>query len=200
MGLVLEKSAPANGLSTPGSFAAPVAPSLRSRRFFLDPGMRPVYPACSGELGEVPDNEDNAHLGKFRVNKSRRLPVWVRDVVMSLTIPRLAADPQVRAAAENRPALSIGARGAGVAILQQALIDLGFEMPVSTRGGRSLPDGIFGRETQGVVKRFQLQSGLQADGVAGRLTLQQLEAALIADHNLREARLRTDRLISDPIS
>ncbi len=35
----------------------------RSRRFSLDPGMRPVSNACSGEPGEVPDDEVNAHLG-----------------------------------------------------------------------------------------------------------------------------------------
>jgi hypothetical protein len=36
---------------------------LQSRRFYLDEGMRPVYNACSGEPGEVPDDEVNAHLG-----------------------------------------------------------------------------------------------------------------------------------------
>ena len=31
--------------------------------FPLDTGMRPVSNACSGEPGEVPDDEVNAHLG-----------------------------------------------------------------------------------------------------------------------------------------
>ena len=35
----------------------------RSRRFSLDLGMRPVSNACSGEPGEVPNDEVNAHLG-----------------------------------------------------------------------------------------------------------------------------------------
>jgi hypothetical protein len=35
----------------------------RSRRFFLDTGMRPVSNRYSGETDEVPDNEVNAHLG-----------------------------------------------------------------------------------------------------------------------------------------
>ena len=41
----------------------PACRPLRSRRFSLDTGMRPVSNACSGEPGEVPDNEVNAHLG-----------------------------------------------------------------------------------------------------------------------------------------
>jgi hypothetical protein len=35
----------------------------QSRRFVLDTGMRPVPNASSGEPGEVPDDEVNAHLG-----------------------------------------------------------------------------------------------------------------------------------------
>jgi hypothetical protein len=41
----------------------PACRPCRSRRFFLDAGMRPVSNTCSGEPNEVPDNEVNAHLG-----------------------------------------------------------------------------------------------------------------------------------------
>src|SRR3954452_6236870 len=34
-----------------------------SRQFFLDTGNRPESNACSGEPGEVPEDEVNAHLG-----------------------------------------------------------------------------------------------------------------------------------------
>ncbi len=40
-----------------------LADRSESRRFSLDTGMRPVSNACSGEPGEVPDDEVNAHLG-----------------------------------------------------------------------------------------------------------------------------------------
>jgi hypothetical protein len=42
-----------------------LGPAIRSesRRFSLITGMRPVSNACSGEPGEVPDEEVNAHLG-----------------------------------------------------------------------------------------------------------------------------------------
>jgi peptidoglycan hydrolase-like protein with peptidoglycan-binding domain len=118
---------------------------------------------------------------------------------MPVTIPRLAAEPEIQAAAENRPALKVGAGGNGVTILQQALIDLGYDMPISTHGGGALPDGIFGSETSQVVKRFQRDNALAADGVAGRLTFQKLEQALIADNNRRVAQMRLAIQLSDPI-
>ena len=37
--------------------------SPRSRRFSLDLGIRRMSNACSGEPGEVPDEEVNAQLG-----------------------------------------------------------------------------------------------------------------------------------------
>src|SRR3712207_282208 len=102
---------------------------------------------------------------------------------MVLTISRLTVNSQTQAAAENRPALKIGSKGEGVCILQQALIDLGFKMPRSTHGGNSLPDGIFGVETDQVVKEFQRDNGLKPDGAVGPLTLKRLEEALIVDSN-----------------
>jgi peptidoglycan hydrolase-like protein with peptidoglycan-binding domain len=118
---------------------------------------------------------------------------------MSVTIPRLTVEPQIKAAADNQPTLKIGATGNGVSILQQALIDLGHPMPLSTHGGESLPDGIFGAETDRVVKTFQRNNGLVADGAAGRLTFKQLEDALIADDVLRKNQLRAEMQISQPI-
>ena len=41
----------------------PACPPHRSRRFSLDTGMRRVSNASSGDPGEVPDEEINAHLG-----------------------------------------------------------------------------------------------------------------------------------------
>lgn len=117
---------------------------------------------------------------------------------MGITIPRLAIEAQVQAAAENRPALKIGSRGNGVSILQQALIDLGHLMPLSTQG-QALPDGIFGTETDRVVKKFQQGAGLKVDGVAGRLTFQKLENALIIDDNIRKEQLRAEVQLSKPI-
>jgi peptidoglycan hydrolase-like protein with peptidoglycan-binding domain len=111
---------------------------------------------------------------------------------MALTNPRFSTNRQLAAAAENKPSLKRGAEGEGVAILQQALIDLGFDMPISTRAQGGLPDGIYGAETDSVVRSFQRQNRLQPDGVAGRQTLQQLEAAIRVLSQVEDAQYRAD--------
>jgi hypothetical protein len=52
--------------------------SPRSHRFSLDMGMRRVSNACSGEPGEVPDEEVNAQLGN---------PGWDKDITPCLKQP-----------------------------------------------------------------------------------------------------------------
>jgi putative chitinase len=59
-----------------------------------------------------------------------------------------------------------GSRGTGVAALQQALKDHGFD-PGST-------DGNFGPATLAAVKAFQASAGLEADGAAGPATAEAL--------------------------
>jgi len=99
---------------------------------------------------------------------------------MSLTIPRFASNAALRSASENKVLLRQGARGEGVAILQQALIDIGFDMPNSTHQRTTLPDGIFGSETTLTVKSFQRKNGLSVDGIVGRRTLDTLQRLIIA--------------------
>lgn len=99
---------------------------------------------------------------------------------MSLTIPRFASNAALRSASENKVLLRQGARGEGVAILQQALIDLGFDMPNSTHQRTTLSDGIFGSETTLTVKSFQRKNGLSVDGIVGRQTLDTLQRLIIA--------------------
>lgn len=97
---------------------------------------------------------------------------------------RLGRSAQLRNASENRPALKAGASGEGVAILQDLLADLGFDMP-KTMAQRTA-DGIFGQETEKAVKQFQLGEGLTADGVAGAMTLAALDARVLANTRLEE--------------
>ncbi len=108
---------------------------------------------------------------------------------MALQTLRFGSDPQLRAASQNKPLLQRGAKGEGVAILQQALVDLGFAMPASTERGRKLPDGIFGDETARTVSAFQKAQGLKQDGIVGQQTLDRLEQLLIADAQLENAKL-----------
>ena len=100
---------------------------------------------------------------------------------MALKTIRFACERQLVAASNNKPPLQKGSTGEGVAILQQALVDLGFSMPISTGGGKKLPDGIFGRETAATVKAFQRAHGLAPDEMVGPKTLAKLEDLLIAD-------------------
>ena len=111
---------------------------------------------------------------------------------MALKTIRFSCERQLVAASNNKPPLQRGSIGEGVAILQQALVDLGFYMPVSTGGGKKLPDGIFGPETAATVKAFQRAHGLAPDEMVGPKTLAKLEDLLIA-----EARLAFTNLVTD---
>lgn len=86
---------------------------------------------------------------------------------------RLGRDGQLQKAEKNSPALRPGTKGTGVAILQDLLADLGFDLPNTLRLGR--PDGRFGPETEKAVKGFQRRRGLFVDGVAGHDTLAALD-------------------------
>ncbi len=70
----------------------------------------------------------------------------------------------------NYATLRNGDQGDRVLALQKALNTLGY-----LSGGL---DGKYGSKTQGAVYSFQKKSGLSPDGVAGKRTLQALEAAL----------------------
>lgn len=96
---------------------------------------------------------------------------------MALRSPRFASSERLQRASENRPALSRGESGEPVRIFQQALIDLGFAMPISTRKFGS-PDGIYGSETVAKVRELQSKFTLGVDGVAGRQTMTKLDELL----------------------
>ncbi|MCC7338680.1 MAG: peptidoglycan-binding protein [Pirellulaceae bacterium] len=82
--------------------------------------------------------------------------------------------PQIVSAASNSPALRSGSRGAGVAIIQAVLASNGAHMPITMASG--VPDGRFGRETHQAIFDFQAsRSQLQADGIAGRNTIRELD-------------------------
>jgi peptidoglycan hydrolase-like protein with peptidoglycan-binding domain len=86
---------------------------------------------------------------------------------------RLSKDPRIAAAAQNNPPFRKGASGDGVAILQRALADLGYLMPISMARGRA--DGIYGDETVATVNKFQRDEGLSPDSIAGHDTLHRLD-------------------------
>src|SRR5438094_114117 len=89
-------------------------------------------------------------------------PVRTRNALwpMALTSPRFANAARLQQASENNPPLKAPETSEAVRILQLALLDLGFAMPISTAGGTALPDGIFGPETTQTVRAFQRANGL----------------------------------------
>ncbi len=95
---------------------------------------------------------------------------------MPLVTERFANNQRLQQASNNNPPMKKGETGEAVAILQQALIDLGgFAMPITTANGSKNPDGIYGNETTAVVRKFQTQQALSPDGIAGRQTLTRLD-------------------------
>lgn len=96
---------------------------------------------------------------------------------MPLTSPRFAGNARLQSAADNKPPLKKGEpKGRAVELVQQALVDLSYKMPISFKGGK--PDGIYGDETTRVVRQFQIDQGFAPDGWdgrAGRDTLTRLD-------------------------
>jgi peptidoglycan hydrolase-like protein with peptidoglycan-binding domain len=99
---------------------------------------------------------------------------------MTLLCARFSSNPDLLKASINSPAMHQGAHCEGVRVLQMALIDLGFPMPISTHGGQTLPDGIFGSETARTVIAFQKLNALVPDGVVGAMTMARLDALTAA--------------------
>jgi hypothetical protein len=96
---------------------------------------------------------------------------------MPLTSPRFAGDARLQRAVDNNPPLKLGEpQGSGVAAVQQAFADLGYELPITFAQGSA--DGIYGNETTRIVRQFQIDQGFPPsgwDGRAGRDTLTRLD-------------------------
>jgi peptidoglycan hydrolase-like protein with peptidoglycan-binding domain len=91
---------------------------------------------------------------------------------------RLSANARLREVTPGKP-LARGATGEPVAILQDLFSDLGYTFKISFSKGSW--DGIFGAETEGVVRQFQKSKGLAADGMVGPMTLGALDLLILAN-------------------
>lgn len=104
---------------------------------------------------------------------------------MALTNPVFSANQRIRNAAENAPPMRRGESDEeAVRILQNALLAVhAGTFRRSIRRDGSL-DGDYGSETVATVSRFQERVGLaregRGDGIAGRLTISQLDTASAA--------------------
>jgi peptidoglycan hydrolase-like protein with peptidoglycan-binding domain len=77
--------------------------------------------------------------------------------------------------ANSTPLLKKGSKGEAVTRLQQGLYQLGYDP-------RAV-DGIFGPNTERVVKEFQTNNGLAADGIVGPKTWTALEEAFTSQRS-----------------
>ncbi len=81
-------------------------------------------------------------------------------------------------AANGGKLIAKGETSHGVAAIQAALQDIGYQLPNSTKPNKSM-DGIFGAETEGAIKKFQGSQTLKADGIVGPKTLAALDELLL---------------------
>ena len=81
--------------------------------------------------------------------------------------PAAAPTAQPQAAGESNPILRKGDQGDDVTVLQNELIEAGFNV---------FADGDFGEHTEEAVKAFQTRQGLTADGIVGESTWAALKA------------------------
>jgi len=72
----------------------------------------------------------------------------------TLTSPRFSGDPLLEACFDDRARMTQGHRGRSVEKVQQALLDLGYNL------GPSGADGIYGQKTWDAVKQFKANEGL----------------------------------------
>lgn len=99
-----------------------------------------------------------------------------QELPVALTSPRFKPNATLTDVEANRAVLQKGARGTPVHLVQMALLDLGYSMPVSSANANFSPDGIYGDETRQVVKKFQKDSGtLKDDGIVGQKTIRELD-------------------------
>lgn len=99
---------------------------------------------------------------------------------MPLSSPRFSGNVRLQQASRNSPAMHAGERDrTAVALVQHALVDLGFRMPRSTQPSGAM-DGLYGQETESTVSTFQRRHGLKTDGVVGRNTLAKLDSLVPA--------------------
>lgn len=92
----------------------------------------------------------------------------------NLRSERFAGNPRLEAAYDNAPPMRKGEVGEAVALVQETLVDDGFDMPISTKENGEM-DGIFGSETFRTVWAFQEKHDLDSDGVVGHDTLDEMQ-------------------------
>jgi peptidoglycan hydrolase-like protein with peptidoglycan-binding domain len=113
---------------------------------------------------------------------------------MSLLSSRLKNNARL-SSAEALGKLAIG-KGEGdkeaVALLQSCMEEIGLRFVRSKIQPNGRLDGVFGEETEKIIKEFQRQRGLSPDGLVGPRTLGVLDAMYVAYERADAVRLAMD--------
>jgi len=139
----------------------PVNPNNNHVGFFLKLDTGPTWRTAEGGGGDGTQCRlSTRSLGSF-FDRSRRLMGWWSAEALVLTAPPELPTPGSETPTIPPPAtlptLRLGSKGADVVRLQQLLA----VQPA---------DGVFGPQTEQVVKTWQTRNGLEADGVVGSKT------------------------------
>ncbi|WP_257389460.1 peptidoglycan-binding protein, partial [Tahibacter caeni] len=115
-----------------------------------------------------------AHTAQRARDVVRRKPLTPEERAEDLQSPELRDDARLQEAFDNAPDMRKYETSDGVKTLQRRLRELEYALPISfAKTGDA--DGIYGEETEGVVKDFQRDHGLAPTGVADRDTLRELD-------------------------
>jgi hypothetical protein len=124
---------------------------------------------------------------------------------MGLSSPRFTSSDTLKKVEANLAVLQKGAVSRAVHLVQMALLDLGYPLPLSTGSANYSPDGIFGEETKAVVKRFQRDSKtamltLTDDGIIGQKTIRELDRRFSAFQHRVKLHFRSLALTNVPFA
>ena len=117
---------------------------------------------------------------------------------MALTSPRFKSSDTLKNVEANRTVLAQGANGRAVHLVQMALTDLKFPMPLSTGRADRSPDGIYGGETLAAIKKFQKSNNLKDDGVLGQKTIRVLDQRFSGFQHRVRLHFRSTELTQQP--
>lgn len=124
-----------------------------------------------------PDSNDGKHLLAHElthtIQQTGMIPNNLQFTIgdnRDLLSPRFSGNRILEACLDNQRTLQQGSRGAAVTLVQQALIDAGFPLPVNGA------NGIFNAETKTALEDFQRASSLVVDGKLGQNTISALDA------------------------
>jgi peptidoglycan hydrolase-like protein with peptidoglycan-binding domain len=114
-----------------------------------------------------------AHELTHTIQQTGRVPLNLQFTIgdgHDLTAVRFSGNTVLEACYDGERVLQSGATGVAVTLIQQALTDAGFPLPVHGA------DGIFGSETRQALMNFQRASSLSVDGKVGPATMSALNA------------------------